>query len=190
MNITGKVLRETTEKIINEGRKGAQFKINELTTPRQLLDKLPADALEKFGHVLQYRGIYSADYTVKFSALWSTLFWKIGEQILKVGAYQSPFDRFWKPLEIGGDIEEYTPRIKDSFDRQGLSNSAILSNYITKYDSFFHRINQLRVFASTYDQYEIARISVSWDNLANNINAEIWKNQFQITFTIYQKLLL
>ena len=94
MNITGSLLRETTEKIINEGRKGAQFKINELTTPRQLLDKLPADALEKFGAILQYRGIYSADYTVKFSALWSTLFWKIGEQILKVGSYQSPFDRF------------------------------------------------------------------------------------------------
>lgn len=173
MNITGQFLRETTEKIINEGRKGAQFKINELTTPRQLLDKLPADVLEKFGHILQYKGIYSADYTVKFSALWSTLFWKIGEQILKVGSYQSPFDRFWKPLDIGGDIEEYAPRIKDSFDRQGLSNSAILSNYTTKYDSFFHRINQLRVFASTYDQYEIARISVSWDNLANNISAEM-----------------
>jgi len=115
MNITGSFLRETTEKIINEGRKGAHFKINELTTPRQLLDKLPADALEKFGHILQYRGIYSADYTVKFSALWSTLFWKIGEQILKVGSYQSPFDRFWKHLEIGGGYRGMRPTNQRQF---------------------------------------------------------------------------
>lgn len=173
MRIDTKQVISTLENFLNEGRTSRKYKINPMNSPKFLLDHLVSEDLDKLGNVLNYKGIYNGDYSVKFSALWSTLFWKIGEQILKVGSYNSPFERFWKNLEIGGDVEEYAPRIKDGFDRDALSNSAILSNYVTKYDGFTHRINQMKVFASTYDQYEIARISASWDNLASNIDAEM-----------------
>lgn len=170
--ITTKKVKDTFLDILNNGRQ-VQVKLSDNTTPSQAMERLTPQDLEKFNVLGLFNGISANSYTVKMSMLWTSLFWKIGEQILIIGNYITPFQRFYKELEIGGDIEEVAPRIKDGLDRQTLSNSALFTNYITQYDSFYHRINQFKVFASTYDQYEIQRISNSWDNLTNMLNAEL-----------------
>ncbi len=158
--------------IVNTNR-ATKIKLSEHTTPEQAVNRLSSEDLAKFDCLGMFKGISANNYAVKMSMLWTSLFWKIGEQILIVGNYLTPFEKFYKELQVGGDIEEVTPRIKDGLDRNSLSNSALFTNYVTQYDSFYHRINQFKVFASTYDQYEIARISNSWDNITNMLNAEL-----------------
>lgn len=165
-------VKDTFLNLVNEGRP-VKVKLSDHTTPSQAMERLTDDDLKKFNVLGLFNGISANDYTVKMSMLWTSLFWKIGEQILIVGNYNTPFHQFYKELEIGGDIEEVAPRIKDGLDRNSLSNSALFTNYVTQYDSFYHRLNQFKVFASTYDQYEIQRISNSWSNLTNMLNAEL-----------------
>lgn len=165
-------VKDTFLNIVNDGRP-VKVKLSDHTSPSQAMERLTDDDLKKFNVLGLFNGISANDYTVKMSMLWTSLFWKIGEQILIVGNYNTPFHQFYKELEIGGDIEEVAPRIKDGLDRNSLSNSALFTNYVTQYDSFYHRLNQFKVFASTYDQYEIQRISNSWSNLTNMLNAEL-----------------
>lgn len=172
INLTVEKVKSTFESLVNNGRK-TKIKLGEHTTPAQALDRLTDDDLRRMDVLGLYKGISANNYNVKQSLLWTSLFWKIGEQILIVGNYNSPFERFYKNLEVGADIEEVAPRVKDGLDRQNLPNSALFTNYVTQYDSFYHRVNQFKVFASTYDQYEINRLSNSWANLTNMLNAEL-----------------
>lgn len=172
INLTVEKVKGTFEELVNNGRK-TKIKLGEHTTPAQALDRLTDDDLRRMDVLGLYKGISANNYNVKQSLLWTSLFWKIGEQILIVGNYTSPFERFYKNLEVGADIEEVAPRVKDGLDRQNLPNSALFTNYVTQYDSFYHRVNQFKVFASTYDQYEINRLSNSWANLTNMLNAEL-----------------
>lgn len=172
INLTIDKVKSTFEELVNTGRK-TKIKLGEHTTPAQALDRLTDDDLRRMDVLGLYKGISANNYNVKQSLLWTSLFWKIGEQILIVGNYNSPFERFYKNLEVGADIEEVAPRVKDGLDRQNLPNSALFTNYVTQYDSFYHRVNQFKVFASTYDQYEINRLSNSWANLTNMLNAEL-----------------
>lgn len=172
MKITKNEVKQKFLDIVNEGR-ARKVVLSDKTTPSQAMERLTPEDLAKFNALGMFNGISSNNYNVKMSMLWTSLFWKIGEQILIVGNYVTPFQNLYKDLEIGGDIEEIAPRLKNGIDRQALSNSALFTNYVTQYDSFYHRINQFKVFASTYDQYEIQRISNSWDNLTNMLNAEL-----------------
>lgn len=172
INLTVEKVKGTFEELVNTGRR-TKIKLGEHTTPAQALDRLTDDDLRRMDVLGLYKGISANNYNVKQSLLWTSLFWKIGEQILIVGNYNSPFERFYKNLEVGADIEEVAPRVKDGLDRQNLPNSALFTNYVTQYDSFYHRVNQFKVFASTYDQYEINRLSNSWANLTNMLNAEL-----------------
>lgn len=172
--IDEKTVLNTLTDLINSGRKPEnQITITGRNTPSDIISKLTPNDVASLDILNAYRGISANEYTVKASLLWTSLFWKIGEQILIVGNYMSPFERFFTELQVGTDIEEVAPRIKDGLDRMDLPNSALLTNYVTRYDSFYHRINQFKVFASTYDRYEIERISNSWSNLTNMLNAEL-----------------
>lgn len=172
INLTVEKVKNTFESLVNNGRR-TKIKLGAHTTPAQALDRLTDDDLRRMDVLGLYKGISANNYNVKQSLLWTSLFWKIGEQILIVGNYASPFERFYKNLEVGADIEEVAPRVKDGLDRMNLPNSALFTNYVTQYDSFYHRVNQFKVFASTYDQYEINRLSNSWANLTNMLNAEL-----------------
>lgn len=165
-------VKQAFENIVNEGRH-TKIKLGDKISPSQAMERLTAEDLNKFDVFNSYKGISANSYDVKMSMLWTSLFWKIGEQILIVGQFITPFSRFYKELEVGADIEELAPRIKQGIDRTTLSNSALFTNYITQYDSFIHRINQFKVFASTYDQYEIARISNTWTTLTSMLNSEL-----------------
>lgn len=165
---------EHAQVIINEGRL-SPIKIMPGSEPPSIINKLTSEDCARIdaNALNMYRGISANNYNVRASLLWSSLFWKIGEQILIVADFNSPFSKFYQELEVGADIEEVAPRVKDGLDRQTLANSALFTNYVTQYDSFYHRINQFKVFATTYDQYEIARISNTWSNVTNMLNAEL-----------------
>lgn len=171
-NVTENLVKQTFLDMINEGR-NPKVSLSAHTTPAQALERLTDADLAKLDVLGTFKGVSANQYAVKASMLWSSLFWKIGEQILIVGNYVSPFERFYKPLELGADVEEVAPRLKEGLDRTTLSNSALLTRYTTQYDSFYHRINQFKVFATTYDQYELSRISNSWANLTNSLNVEL-----------------
>lgn len=171
-NVTENLVKQTFLDMINEGR-NPKVSLSSHTTPAQALERLTDSDLAKLDVLGTFKGVSANQYAVKASMLWSSLFWKIGEQILIVGNYVSPFERFYKPLELGADVEEVAPRLKEGLDRTTLSNSALLTRYTTQYDSFYHRINQFKVFATTYDQYELSRISNSWANLTNSLNVEL-----------------
>lgn len=176
MYITTKEVFKTIEGLINPGRAArgeGQIEITGLNSPAMLLNTMTSDDLAALDVLNLYKGISANSYSVKASLLWTSLFWKIGEQILIVANYNSPFQKYYKDLQVGGDIEEIAPRIKEGIDRQTLSNSALFTNYVTQWDSFYHRVNQFKVWASTYDQYEIQRISNTWDNVTNHLNAEM-----------------
>lgn len=170
--VTKKLVLETVENMVNEGRE-TPVEITGNNSPYQVLQNMTNDDLGRLDILGLYRGISANEYSVKASLLWTSLFWKIGEQILIVGNYQSPFSRYYTELNVGADIEEVAPRIKEGIDRNTLSNSALFTNFVTQYDSFYHRINQFKVWATTYDRTEIERISNSWDNIANMLNAEL-----------------
>ena len=163
---------ETFENVINDGR-DIKIKVSGLNSPLQTMSKMTPTDFAKLDALNLYKGVSANSYDVQMSMLWTTLFWKISEQILIVGNYTSEFERFYQTMGIGTDIEEAAPRLKEGIDRQTLSNSALFTNYVTQYDSFYHRMNQFKVFATTYDQYEIARISNSWDNITNHLNSEL-----------------
>lgn len=171
-HVTVNNVKTKFEEIVNEGR-STKIKLSDKTTPAQAMERLSNEDLQKFDVLGLYKGISANSYNVKMSMLWTSLFWKIGEQILIVGNFVSPFAKYYTELEVGGDIEEIAPRIKTGLDRNTLSNSALFTNYVTQYDTFLHRMNQFKVFASTYDQYEIARISNTWTNLTNMLNSEL-----------------
>ena len=171
-NVTENLVKQTFLDMINKGR-NPKVSLSSHTTPAQALERLTDSDLAKLDVLGTFKGVSANQYAVKASMLWSSLFWKIGEQILIVGNYVSPFERFYKPLELGADVEEVAPRLKEGLDRTTLSNSALLTRYTTQYDSFYHRINQFKVFATTYDQYELSRISNSWANLTNSLNVEL-----------------
>ena len=143
------------------------------TTFRDVIDRMDSSSVNKLGQLHRYEGLSANEYTVKNSLLWSSLFWKIGEQILLVSNFNSPFSKFYKQLNVGADIEELAPRMKDPIDRNSLSNSALFTNFVTQWDSFYHRINNFGVFATTYDQYEINRISQSWESVTSFISGEL-----------------
>lgn len=170
--ITTPEVLSTLQGIINEGRDNP-IEISGLNSPQYVLSKMDSKDLQKLDPVNMYRGISANSYDVQMSMLWTTLFWKISEQILLVGSYNTPFDKFYRDYSVGTDSEEIALRIKDGIDRLPLANSALFANYVTQRDSFYHRINQFKVFATTYDQYEIARIATSWDNITNQLNAEL-----------------
>ena len=170
--VTENLVKQTFLDMINEGR-NPKVSLSAHTTPAQALERLTDADLAKLDVLGTFKGVSANQYAVKASMLWSSLFWKIGEQILIVGNYVSPVERFYKPLELGADVEEVAPRLKEGLDRTTLSNSALLTRYTTQYDSFYHRINQFKVFATTYDQYELSRISNSWANLTNSLNVEL-----------------
>lgn len=169
-------VKETFETIINTGRaarKKPLMKLGEMTSPTNALAKMTSDDFASLDVLNAYKGISANSYIAKMSMLWSSIFWKIGEQILIVGNYITPFQRFYKECPVGGDIEEQALRIKNPIDRTTLANSAILNNYVTQRDNFLHRFKNLMVFSATYNQAEIINISSTWDNIANSINAEL-----------------
>lgn len=171
-DITEETVRKTVENMINVGRK-VKIEISEKSTPYSILDKMSSFELNNLDILKRYQGISANSYEAQASMLWTSLFWKIGEQILLVSNYNSEFTRFYKELKIGGDIEEVAPRLKEGIDRHSLSNSALFANYVTQYDSFYHRINQFKVFPSTYEKDEIERLSNSWANIASMLNTEL-----------------
>lgn len=134
---------------------------------------MSAEDTNRLAKFLGYEGISANTYDAKASIMWAALFYKIGEQLEKVGFYKSPFEQFYMPLTVGLDIEEFAPRIKDGIDRDTLSNSALFTNYTTTYDSYYHRVNQFKVFATTYNSNQIRMISNSWDALTSTVNAEL-----------------
>lgn len=163
---------KTLEDMLNDGR-STKISISERSTPYNVLQKMTTEDFNRLDVLGLYKGISANSYSAQSSLLWTSLFWKIGEQILIVANYNSDFTRFYTDLAVGADIEEIAPRIKEGIDRQTLSNSALFTNFVTQYDSFYHRINQFKVFASTYDRYEVERLSNSWDNVTNMLNAEL-----------------
>lgn len=169
---TEEEVKQMAQDAINEGRQ-TQVEIGEKSTFSNVASRLTDDDVRRMDKLNLYRGVSANSYDVKMSVLWTSLFWKIGEQIMIVGNFNSPFMRFFEPLTVGADIEEVAPRVKEGLDRQSLSNSALLANYITQYDNFIHRVNQFKVWASTYDTREIGRISNTWANVTNMINAEL-----------------
>jgi len=170
--VTTKQVIETVENMVNQGRE-IPVSINPLNSPRVMLQNMTNDDFNRIDVLGMYRGISANTYEARASLLWTSLFWKIGEQILIVANYNSEFQRFYTELNVGADIEEIAPRIKAGIDRNTLSNSALFTNFVTQYDSFYHRINQFKVFATTYDRTEIERLSQSWDNITNMLNAEL-----------------
>lgn len=174
MKVDQKLVRTTLQGIINEGRP-TKVEITGNREFSEIAKTLTNEDIRRIdsNNLNMYQGVSANNYAVRASLLWTTLFWKIGEQILIVADFNSPFSNFYQELEVGADIEEIAPRVKDGLDRQTLPNSAILTNYVTQYDSFYHRINNFRVFATTYNQYEIARISNTFANVTNHLNAEL-----------------
>lgn len=170
--LTVKDVTSHIEKIINAGR-DVQVSISPHSTPGTVLSRMTEADLRKLDVLGSYHAISANDYDAKASLLWTSLFYKIGEQILIVGDYHSPFERFFAPLNVGVDVEEVAPRLKNPINRDTLPGSAVLSNYVTQYDSFYHRVNRRNVFATTYSQTDIARMSNTWDNLTNMLNAEL-----------------
>lgn len=170
--VTKELVLKTVNELINTGRE-TPINVTGKNSPQYVLERMTQSDIQNIDVLGLYRGISANDYSVKASILWTSLFWKIGEQILIVGNYQSPFSRFYTELSVGADIEEVAPRIKEGIDRNSLSNSALFTNFVTQYDSFYHRINEFKVFATTYDRTEIERISNSWDNIANMLNSEL-----------------
>lgn len=170
--VTTKQVIEATQDLINEGR-SVKVKIEPYTSPMSVIHRCSPEDMKRLDKLNLYNGISANDYAAQASILWVNLFWKIGEQILIVANYNSEFQRFYTELNVGADIEEIAPRIKDGIDRHTLSNSALLANYTTVYDSFYHRINQFKVFATTYYRQEIERLSQSWDNITTMLNAEL-----------------
>ena len=141
-------VKETFETIINTGRaarKKPLMKLGEMTSPANALSKMTGDDFASLDILNAYKGISANSYIAKMSMLWSSIFWKIGEQILIVGNYITPFQRFYKECPVGGDIEEQALRIKNPIDRTTLANSAILNNYVTQRDNFLHRFKNLMV---------------------------------------------
>lgn len=177
MNYTDRnAVRTTFENIINNGRKARKaplMKLGEHTEPSTALEHMNDADIASLDVLGAYKGVSANSYVVKMSMLWSSIFWKIGEQILIVGNYVTPFQPYYKEVPVGGDIEEQALRIKSAIDRNTLANSAILNNYVTQRDNFLHRIRQQVVFSATYNQAEIINISATWDNIANSINAEL-----------------
>lgn len=174
MKVDQKLVRTTLQDIINEGRP-TKVEITGNREFSEIAKTLTNEDIRRIdsNNLNMYQGVSANNYAVRASLLWTTLFWKIGEQILIVADFNSPFSNFYQELEVGADIEEIAPRVKEGLDRQTLPNSAILTNYVTQYDSFYHRINNFRVFATTYNQYEIARISNTFANVTNHLNAEL-----------------
>lgn len=173
MKVTRDEIFKAVEDTINAGDRVPQIKISGHNSPEHFVARLTDVDLAKLDPLNMFKGVSANDYAVRMSMLWSTIFWKIGEQILKVGNYRTPFRSFFEPMNLGTDIEELAPRIKDPIDRNSLSNSALFTNYVTNYDSFYHRINHFDVFATTYSNAEIARIATSWDYLTHFVNAEL-----------------
>jgi len=179
------MVKTAFEDMVNQGR-DVKIQLGEHTTPAQALARMTEEDFKKLDVLGLYKGISANSYAVQASALWTSLFWKIGEQILVAGSYISPFEKFFKPLEVGGDVEEVAPRVKAGLDRPSLANSALFTNYVTQYDSFYHRINQFKVFASTYERTEIEKISTSWANIANMLDVELENIQKSMSFFIHQ----
>ena len=177
MNYTNtKQVKETFENLINTGRtsrKEPLMKLGAMTTPSNVLDRMTDNDFKALDILGSYKGISANSYVAKMSMLWSSIFWKIGEQILIIGNYVTPFQKYYKECPVGGDIEEQALRIKNPIDRTTLANSAILTNYVTQRDNFLHRFKNFNVFSATYNQAEIINISSTWDNIANSINAEL-----------------
>lgn len=172
MKVDAKLVQDTIKGMINPGRV-TQVEFSDHSVPSTLINSLTKEDMAKLDVLGKYQGISVNDYSAKASLLWTSLFWKIGEQILIVANYTSPFTKYYSTLNVGADIEEIAPRIKEGIDRNSLSNSALFTNFVTTYDSFYHRINQFKVFASTYDRTEIERISNSWENVGSMLNAEL-----------------
>lgn len=172
MKFTVKQVISTFENVINEGR-ARKVSINPLSSPATVVNRMSAEDTNRLAKFLGYEGISANTYDAKASIMWAALFYKIGEQLEKVGFYKSPFEQFYMPLTVGLDIEEFAPRIKDGIDRDTLSNSALFTNYTTTYDSYYHRVNQFKVFATTYNSNQIRMISNSWDALTSTVNAEL-----------------
>lgn len=172
MRLTTKQVISTLESAINEGR-ARKVSINPLSSPATVVNRMSVEDTNRLVKFLGYEGISANTYDAKASIMWTALFYKIGEQLEKVGFYKSPFEQFYMPLTVGLDIEEFAPRIKDGIDRDTLSNSALFTNYTTNYDSYYHRVNQFKVFATTYNSNQIRMISNSWDALTSTVNAEL-----------------
>jgi hypothetical protein len=172
MKFTVKQIISTLENAINEGR-ARKVQINPLSSPATVINRMSAEDVNRLANFLGYEGISANTYDAKASIMWSALFYKIGEQLEKVGFYKSPFEQFYMPLTVGIDIEEFAPRIKDGLDRDTLSNSSLFTNFTTTYDSFYHRVNQFKVFAATYNSNQIRMISSTWESLTSTVNAEL-----------------
>lgn len=175
-DITPDNVRLTVENIINRGRladKKQLITISKHTEPAALFSKLTTRDKKYLNVCGKYSGLSANDYDTEMSMLWTTLNYTLGEDILQVANYVSPFASFYSPLDIGAHVREFAPRVKEGLDRKTLPNSALLSNYVTTYDSFFYGINQFKVFASTYERTEIAKISNTWNTISTMLNAEI-----------------
>lgn len=172
MKFTVEQVISTLENAINAGR-ARKVSINPLSSPATVINRMSAEDVNRLANFLGYEGISANTYDAKASIMWSALFYKIGEQLEKVGFYKSPFEQFYMPLTVGIDIEEFAPRIKDGLDRDTLSNSSLFTNFTTTYDSFYHRVNQFKVFAATYNSNQIRMISSTWESLTSTVNAEL-----------------
>jgi hypothetical protein len=131
-------------------------------------------------------------YVPAQSRLWGALIWRIGLDILRSTKFTSNFARFISKLETGGDVHETFINLKDSIDRNSLSNSDLFTMFVDDIQASFHRINNEEVFVTDYREAEIRKVVQNWDTLTNKVGAIVanLRNSFENWFEdrIYQML--
>ena len=161
------------EQGVNSGRVGTKVKIDGRSTPATVAERLSPSDLNSLVKFSGYDGIALNNYTNRASILWGTIYYKLAEQINIVGAYNSPFTKFYQDTPLGTYVEEIAARMKEPLNRDTLPNTALFTDYFTQYETIQHEIKKHLVFATTRSDAEVARIVTTWDSFTNFINAEL-----------------